>query len=132
MSKKSSTFAAKSSKGERNMSVQKHSLNQKQLLSKKLYDNGYLWSYKAIGNNAMLPDEELIFNGLSHLEFEDGLAYALKFTRHQVHSKAILSALITPTLYPKPMDFDLMQPKYNVSPEEMADYFMGVIAARKK
>ena len=64
--------------------------------------------------------------------FEEGLAYALKFTRHQVHSKAILSALITPTLYPKPMDFDLMQPKYNVSPEEMADYFMGVIAARKK
>ena len=64
--------------------------------------------------------------------FEEGLAYALQFTRHQVHSKAVLSALITPTLYPKPKDFELMQPKYNVSPEEMADYFMGVIAARKK
>lgn len=64
--------------------------------------------------------------------FEEGLDYALKFTRHQVHSKAILSALITPTLYPKPHDFDLMQPKYDVSPEQMADYFMGVIAARKK
>ena len=62
--------------------------------------------------------------------FEDGLAYALKFTRHQVHSKAILSALITPTLYPKPQDFDLMQPIYNVSAEEMADYFMGIIASR--
>ncbi|MBR6018308.1 MAG: nucleotidyl transferase AbiEii/AbiGii toxin family protein [Paludibacteraceae bacterium] len=66
------------------------------------------------------------------LSFEEGLAYALKFTRHQVHSKAVLSALITPTLYPKPQNFDLMQPKYNVSPEEMADYFMGIIAARKK
>ena len=64
--------------------------------------------------------------------FEEGLDYALKFTRHQVHSKAILSALITPSLYPKPQDFDLMQPKYNVSPEQMADYFMEVIAARKK
>ena len=64
--------------------------------------------------------------------FEEGLDYALKFTRRQVHSKAILSALITPTLYPKPQDFDIMQPKYDVSPEQMADYFMGIIAARKK
>ena len=64
--------------------------------------------------------------------FEDGLDYALKFTRHQVHSKAVLSALITPTLYPKPADFDLMRPKYEVSPEQMADYFMKVIAERKK
>ena len=66
------------------------------------------------------------------LSFEEGLDYALKFTRHQVHSKAILSALITPTLYPKPHDFGLMHPKYNVSPEEIADYFMGIIATRKK
>ena len=64
--------------------------------------------------------------------FDEGLAYALQFTRHQVHSKTVLSALITPTLYPKPKDFELMQPTYNVSSEEMADYFMGVIAARKK
>ena len=64
--------------------------------------------------------------------FEEGLDYALKFTRHQVHSKTILSALVTPTLYPKPMNFDLMQPKYTISPEEMADYFMEVIAIRKK
>ena len=63
---------------------------------------------------------------------EEGLDYALKFTRHQVHSKAVLSALITPTLYPKPQDFDLMQPKYNVSAEEMADYFMDVLSSRKK
>ena len=215
------------------MSVQRNSVVKKQLLSKQLFNSGYLWSYKPTGNNAMLPDEELILNGLSHLEFEDmpllfaafpyrqikqvwqqrmlpypdyygvlnlllaalffhikspknrvpalhtgftynnlktvdaqdalgmklftitvrslyrdyydiysllqagysfeeGLDYALKFTRHQVHSKAILSALITPTLYPKPQDFDLMQPQYDVSPEQMADYFMAVIAARKK
>lgn len=64
--------------------------------------------------------------------FEEGLDYALKFTRHQVHSKAILSALITPSLYPKSKEFDLMQPKYAISAEEMADYFMGIIANRKK
>ena len=217
-------------------------MTKKQSLSKQLYDSGYLWSYKAAGDQAVLPDEELILNGLAHLEFEDmpmlfaafpyrqiksvwqrrmlpypdyygtlnlllaalffhikspkkytskyepknrvpalhtgftynnlktvneqdalgmklftitvrsfyrdyydiysllqagfsfeeGLDYALKFTRHQVHSKAILSALITPALYPKPQDFDIMQPKYNVSAEEMSDYFMQVIASRKK
>ena len=53
------------------MSVQKYSLDRKQLLSKQLYDSGYLWSYKAMGNNAILSDEELILNSLSHLEFED-------------------------------------------------------------
>ena len=53
------------------MSVQKHSLDKKQLLSKQLYDSGYLWSYKPMGDNAMLEDEELILNSLSHLEFED-------------------------------------------------------------
>lgn len=53
------------------ISVRKHSLDQRQLLSKQLYDSGYLWSYKAMSANAMLPDEELILNGLAHLEFED-------------------------------------------------------------
>lgn len=53
------------------MSVQKHRLDKRLLLSKQLYDSGYLWSYKAMGDHAMLPDEELIVNGLAHLEFED-------------------------------------------------------------
>ena len=53
------------------MSVQKNSLDKKQSLSKQLYNSGHLWSYKAIGDHVVLPDEELILNGLSHLEFED-------------------------------------------------------------
>ena len=53
------------------MSVQRNSVAKKQLLSKQLYDSGYLWSYKSVGNNAVLPDEELILSSLSHLEFED-------------------------------------------------------------
>ena len=71
ISKKSSTFAAESCKDEEIMSVQKHSLDRKQMLSKQLYDSGFLWSYQAVGDNAMLSDEELILNALSHLEFED-------------------------------------------------------------
>ena len=53
------------------MSALKHSLAKKQLLSKQLLDSGYLWSYKATSDNAVLPDEELIMNSLTHLEFED-------------------------------------------------------------
>ena len=53
------------------MSAPRNSVAKKQLLSKQLYDSGYLWSYKPMGSNAVLPDEELILNGLSHLEFED-------------------------------------------------------------
>ena len=64
--------------------------------------------------------------------FKEGLSYALTFSRHEVHSKAILSALATPTLYPKPTDFNLMQPIHDVSAEEMSDYFMEGIAAQSE
>ena len=53
------------------MSVRQNRLDNRQSLSKQLYDNGYLWSYRTSGDQAMLPDEELILSGLSHLEFED-------------------------------------------------------------
>lgn len=53
------------------MSGQKNSLSKRQSLSKRLFDSGYLWSYSTMSDNAVLPDEELILNGLSHLEFED-------------------------------------------------------------
>jgi len=53
------------------MSAQHHNLDKKQSLSKQLYDSGYLWSYQPVDNNAILSDEELILNSLSHLEFED-------------------------------------------------------------
>lgn len=66
-SKKSSNFAVEF----KIMSVRKNRLDKRQLLSKQLYDSGYLWSYRAASDQAVLPDEELIVNGLSHLEFED-------------------------------------------------------------
>ena len=146
-------------KGKKNMSIQKHSLDRKQLLSQQLYDSGYLWSYKAVGNNALLPDEELILNGLSHLEFEDMPMLFKAFPYRQIKQvwqqrmlpypdyygvlNLLLAALFFHIKSPKKYIakylvkkdswyFDLMQPKYDVSPEQMADYFMGVIAARKK
>jgi hypothetical protein len=39
-------------------------------LSKKLADDGYLWSYKKEDGN-ILSDDELIEKSLVHLEFED-------------------------------------------------------------
>jgi len=53
------------------ISAKKNRLDKQQSLAKQLYDSGYLWSYRALGDHAMLPDEELILNGLAHLEFED-------------------------------------------------------------
>ena len=53
------------------MSIRKNILAKKQSLFKQLFDSGYLWSYQATGDKAMLPDEESILNGLAHLEFED-------------------------------------------------------------
>lgn len=53
------------------MAVKKNRMDKKLSLSKQLYDSGYLWSYRTAGDQAVLPDEELIVNGLSHLEFED-------------------------------------------------------------
>ena len=66
------------------ISVQKHSLDKKQLLSRQLYNNGYLWSYEAAGNNAVLPDEELILSGLLHLEFEDMFLLFQAFPYRQI------------------------------------------------
>ena len=68
------------------MSVLRNNMAKKQSLSKQLYDSGYLWSYKATGDEAMLPDEELILNGLVHLEFEDMPMLFAAFPYRQIKS----------------------------------------------
>ena len=68
------------------MSVQKNKLDRKQSLTKQLYNGGYLWSYKAVGDKAVLPDEELILNGLAHLEFEDMPMLFAAFPYRQIKS----------------------------------------------
>lgn len=68
------------------MSVLRNNMAKKQSLSKQLYDSGYLWSYKATGDEAMLPDEELILNALVHLEFEDMPMLFAAFPYRQIKS----------------------------------------------
>ncbi len=68
------------------MSVLRNNMAKKQSLSKQLYDSGYLWSYKATRDEAMLPDEELILNALVHLEFEDMPMLFAAFPYRQIKS----------------------------------------------
>ena len=66
------------------MSASKNILSRKQLLSKRLYDSGYLWSYLPMSPEAVLPDEELIIKCLSHLEFEDMHLLFEAYPYHQI------------------------------------------------
>lgn len=51
----------------------------------------------------------------------EGISYASHFSRHTVKSKAILSRLLAPQLFPRPKDFDKMKPKYDLTPEQIAE-----------
>ena len=68
------------------MCVLRNRLAKTQRLSKQLFDRGHLWSYQATGNDALLPDEELILNGLAHLEFEDMPMLFAAFPYRQIKS----------------------------------------------
>jgi len=55
-------------------------------------------------------------------DFKVALKYALDFTRHSVHTKSVLSTLITPQLFVKEADFDeRLQPKYIITPEDVCE-----------
>jgi len=55
-------------------------------------------------------------------DFQVALKYALDFTRHTVHTKSVLSTLITPQLFVKEPDFDeRLQPKYIISPQQICE-----------
>jgi len=56
------------------------------------------------------------------LDFKMALKYALDFTRHTVHTKSVLSTLITPQLFIKESDFDeRLRPKHIISPEQICE-----------
>jgi len=58
----------------------------------------------------------------SGCSFSDGLKYALDFSRHSLHTKTILSTLLTPALFPKEPDFDKnLQPLHIVTPEDICN-----------
>ena len=60
---------------------------------------------------------------------EEGITYASKFSRHQLHTKQMLTNLLTPELYFKETDFDeRLCPAFNVSPKDIQRYMMEKIA----
>lgn len=60
-----------------------------------------------------------------------GVDYAGRFSRHSIHSKFIYSILLNDNYFHKPTDFSLLEPKYDVSTEDIADYIKQYIDERQ-
>ena len=56
-----------------------------------------------------------------------GVDYAGKFSRHTIHSKFIYSILLNENYFNKPEGFSLLEPKYDVSTAEIADFIRHYI-----
>ena len=59
-----------------------------------------------------------------------GVEYAGKFSRHTIHSKFIYSILLNENYFSKPNDFSLLEPKYDISTEEIAAFIRQYIEKR--
>lgn len=57
-----------------------------------------------------------------------GVAYAGRFSRHSIHSKTIYSILLNDNYFYKPAEFALLEPKYDVSAKNIADYIKSFIS----
>lgn len=56
------------------------------------------------------------------LDFQQGVEYALNFSRHTIHTKDILTTLITPQLFQKESDFnEKLKPKYDITSEQISE-----------
>ena len=60
-----------------------------------------------------------------------GVDYAGKFSRHTIHSKFIYSILLNENYFNKPEGFSLLEPKYDVSTEEIADFIRHYIEEKE-
>ena len=60
-----------------------------------------------------------------------GVEYAGKFSRHTIHSKFIYSILLNENYFHKPEEFLLLEPKYNVSTKDIADFIQQYIKERE-
>lgn len=63
-------------------------------------------------------------------DLEEGVAYAGKFSRHNIHSKTIYGILLNDNYFRKPTDFSLLEPKYDVSTADIADYIKQYISEK--
>ena len=60
-----------------------------------------------------------------------GVDYAGKFSRHTIHSKFIYSILLNENYFNKPEGFSLLEPKYDVSTAEIADFIRHYIEEKE-
>ena len=59
-----------------------------------------------------------------------GVDYAGRFSRHTIHSKFIYSILLNDNYFHKPTEFSLLEPKYDVSTTDIADFIKQYIEER--
>lgn len=56
------------------------------------------------------------------MDFKQGLTYALNFSRHTIHTKDVLTTLITPQLFQKESDFNKkLKPIYDITPDQISE-----------
>ena len=60
-----------------------------------------------------------------------GVEYAGKFSRHTIHSKFIYSILLNENYFSKPEGFSLLEPKYDVSTQDIANFIRQYIEDRE-
>ena len=63
-------------------------------------------------------------------DLEQGIAYAGRFSRHTIHSKTIYSILLNNNYFNKPADFSLLDPIYDVSTTDIAEFVKQYISER--
>lgn len=63
-------------------------------------------------------------------DLEQGVAYAGKFSRHTIHSKTIYGILLNDNYFRKPTDFSLLDPIYDVSTTDIADFVKQYISEK--
>lgn len=56
-----------------------------------------------------------------------GVDYAGRFSRHTIHSKFIYSILLNENYFHKPAEFSLLEPKHEVTTEDIASYIRQYI-----
>ena len=61
-------------------------------------------------------------------DLAQGVAYAGRFSRHTIHSKTIYSILLNDNYFNKPAEFALLEPKYDVSAKDIADFIKRYIS----
>lgn len=62
-------------------------------------------------------------------KLEEAISYASYLSRHEIRSKTMYSRLLSPQLFQKGHDFEMMLPKFNVSAEDIRDRIKVAIEA---